>query len=168
MFAAALDFSFGGDIVSWTNYWGNGSGILTNTAGLNDKGNPLRDPVSEGGGIHLSGVDARGNPLEGYFDTQYYYQSLYPQVWAPSVYDASYVKLREISIGYELPKAFLNRTGLGLKAASISFVAQNPWLIYSGTPNIDPSETSGSSYNYVEGGQSISTRSYGLTVNLTF
>ena len=166
--AAALDFAIGGDIVSWTNYWGNGSGILTNTAGLNDKGNPLRDPVSEGGGIHLSGVDADGNPLDGYINPQYYYQSLYPQVWAPSVYDASYVKLREISIGYELPKAFLNKTGLGLKAASISFIAQNPWLIYSGTPNIDPSEISGSEYNYVEGGQSISTRSYGLTVNLTF
>ncbi|MDR0394707.1 MAG: SusC/RagA family TonB-linked outer membrane protein, partial [Tannerella sp.] len=166
--SAVLDFSVGGDIVSWTNYWGNGSGILNSTAGLNDKGSPLRDPVSKGGGVHLTGVDENGNPLDGYFDTQYYYQTFYPQVWAPSVYDASYVKLREISLGYELPKAFLNRTGLGLKAASVSFVAQNPWLIYSGTPNIDPSETSGSEYNYVEGGQSISTRSFGLTVNLTF
>lgn len=168
MLSAALDFSKGGEIVSWTNYWGHGSGILTSTVGMNDRGKPLRDPVSEGGGILLKGVDKEGNPLQGYVDAQYYYQSVYPAVWAPSVYDASYVKLREVSIGYELPKSFLVKTRTGIKAASISFIAQNPWLIYSGTPNIDPSETSGSNYNFVEGGQSISTRTYGVTVNLTF
>lgn len=168
MLSLAFDYSIGGNLVSWTNYWGNGSGILTSTAGLNDRGKPLRDPVSEGGGVHLTGVDADGNPLDGYFDTQTYYQNIYPQVWAPSVYDATYVKLREIALGYELPKSLLSKTGLGVKAASISFIAQNPWLIYSGTPNIDPSETSGASLNFVEGGQSISTRSFGVTVNLTF
>ena len=90
----------------------------------------------------------------------------YPQVWAPAIYDASYIKLREISLSYNLPKKFLGNSGV--KAASLAFIAQNPWLIYSGTPNIDPSETSGADYNYVEGGQSIPTRSYGITVNLTF
>ncbi len=166
--SAVLDFSKGGSIVSYTNYWGHGSGILNTTVGLNDRGKPLRDPVKDGGGIHLKGVDKDGNPLEGYFDTQTYYQSFYPRVWAPSVYDASYVKLREVSLGYELPKNILDSSKLGVKAASISFIAQNPWLIYSGTPNIDPSETSGADRSYVEGGQSISTRSYGVTVNLTF
>lgn len=166
--SAALDFSKGGSLVSWTNYWGNGSGILNSTVGMNDRGKPMRDPVSEGGGIHLAGVDRDGKPMDGYIDTQYYYQNLYPAVWSHSVYDASYVKLREVSLGYQLPKGLLTRTGLGLQAASISFIAQNPWLIYSATPNIDPSEISGSEYNYVEGGQSISTRSFGITLNLTF
>ncbi len=166
--SAALDFSKGGNIVSWTNYWGNGSGILTSTTGLNDRGKPLRDPVSEGGGVHLTGVDKDGNPLDGYFDTQYYFQNFYPQVRAHSVYDASYVKLRELSVGYDLPKPLLEKMRLGVKSARFSFVAQNPWLIYSATPNIDPSETGGAEWNYVEGGQSISTRSYGISVNLTF
>lgn len=168
MFAASLDFSVGGNLVSWTNYWGNGSGILTSTVGLNDRGKPVRDPVADGGGIFLEGVDANGSPLSGYIEAQYYYQNLYPGVWSHSVYDASYVKLRELSLGYEIPKTLLSRLGLGLQAASVSVIAQNPWLIYSGTPNIDPSETSGADYNYVEGGQSISTRSYGVTINLTF
>ena len=166
--AASLDFSKGGDLVSWTNLWGMGSGIFTETAGLNDRGNPIRDLVSDGGGILLKGVDRDGNPKEGYIDAQYYYQSLYPQVWAPSIYDATYVKLRELSLSYELPKMFLSNIGLGVNAASIGFSAQNPWLIYSGTPNIDPSETSGANNNYVEGGQSIATKSYGVTINLTF
>ena len=165
-FAASLDFSKGGNLVSFSNLWGNSSGILASTVGNNDKGKPIRDPVSEGGGIHLKGVDLDGNPLEGYIDAQYYYQMCYPQVWAPAIYDASYIKLREISLSYNLPKKFLGNSGV--KAASLAFIAQNPWLIYSGTPNIDPSETSGADYNYVEGGQSIPTRSYGITVNLTF
>lgn len=165
---AALDFSKGGQLVSWTNLWGMGSGILQATVENNDRGVPMREDVAKGGGIHLTGVDLQGNPVDGYVDAQYYYQSRYPLVWAPSVYDASYVKLREISVGYELPQSFLNRTRLGLKGASIAFIAQNPWLIHSGTPNIDPSETSGANYNYVEGAQTIATRSYGITLNLTF
>ena len=93
--AASLDFSKGGELVSWTNLWGMGSGIFTETAGLNERGKPIRDLVSDGGGVLLKGVDRDGNPKEGYIDAQYYYQSLYPQVWAPSIYDATYVKLRE-------------------------------------------------------------------------
>ncbi len=168
MIGLSIDYAIGGNIVSWTNYWGKGSGILQETVGLNDRGKPIRDPVEEGGGIHLVGVDKDGNPVDGYLDAQIYYQDLSPQIWKEAVYDATYVKLREISVGYNFKKDLLDKLGVGLTAARISFVAQNPWLIYSGTPNIDPSEISGSSYGYVEGGQSISTRSYGFTIGLTF
>lgn len=164
----SLDFSKGGELVSWTNLWGMGSGILQKTVEKNDRGVPMREDVANDGGIHLSGVDKDGNPLDGYIDAQYYYQSRFPQVWSESIFDASYVKLREISLRYDFPKTLLKKANIGLNAASLAFIAQNPWLIYSGTPNIDPSETSGSEYNYVEGGQSIATRSYGLTVYLTF
>ena len=54
------------------------------------------------------------------------------------------------------------------RKASVAFVATNPWLIYSACPNIDPSEIAGVDYNYLEGGQAMSTRSFGLTVNITF
>ena len=76
--------------------------------------------------------------------------------------------MRELSVTYDVPTAFLDKTKSGIKKASLSFVAQNPWLIYSGVPNIDPSESGGATYNYIEGGQAASTRSFGLTVNLTF
>jgi len=166
--AASLDFSKGGSIVSYSNLWGMGSGTLKETTGNNDRGVPMRDPVEKGGGVHLTGVDKDGNPMDGYIDAQTYYQDLYPQVWAPSVYDATYVKLREVSLSYQLPKKLINKTNIGLTDARISFVAQNPWLIYCGTPNIDTSETGGATMNYIEGGQSISTRSYGITVSLRF
>ena len=76
--------------------------------------------------------------------------------------------MRELSVRYDVPQAFLNKLNWGVKKASLSFVAQNPWLIYSAVPNLDPSEMGAASYNYIEGGQAASVRSYGVTVNLTF
>jgi len=89
-------------------------------------------------------------------------------IWEDYVYDASYVKMRELSIGYDVPKSFLQKVNCGVKQASVSFVAQNPWLIYSAVPNIDPSEMGAADYNFLEGGQAASVRTFGFTVNLTF
>ena len=73
--------------------------------------------------------------------------------------------MRELSMGYDFAPSLLNRLKLGLTSASISFVANNPWLIYSAILNIDPSE---SNTNWLEGGQAASTRSFGFTVKLGF
>ena len=166
--SAALDFMIGGQIVSWTNLWGEGSGLLDVTAAVNDKGVNVREPVQKGGGIYMEGVDADGNPKSGYMDAYYYYSYKSTYNAASYVYDKTYVKLRELSLKYQLPKSLLNKLNIGLSSASIAFVATNPWLIYSAVPNIDPSEVGGASYNGLEGGQALSTRSFGLTLNVTF
>ena len=163
--SASLDFLVGGQVVSWSNLWGNTSGLLAKTAELNDKGVNVREPVANGGGIHLSGVDQNGNEFDTYLPASEYYMDIYPQVWEESVYDRTYMKLREISLAYDLPKAFLKKLDIGLSAARVSFVANNPWLIYSAVPNIDPSELGTS---YYEGGAAPSTRSFGMTLKLTF
>ena len=165
---ASLDYMVGGSMVSWTNMWGTGSGILASTAKLNPRGVNEREPVPCGGGVYMEGVDANGNPMSGYVDAyQYYHYKAYYDCdsW---VYDRTYVKLREVSLRYELPKKFVNSLGIGLTRASIALVANNPWLIYSAIPNIDPSEVVGTSYYYLEGGQAMSTRTFGATINLTF
>ncbi len=170
--AASFDFQIGGSLVSFTNLNGNGSGLLESTVGLNDKGNPVRNSVADGGGVRVDGVVDNGDgtytPVSSYVDAQYYYQSLRSTVLEGSVYDASYLKLRELSITYDVPAPFLQRTRTGIKKASVSFVAQNPWLIYSGIPNVDPSEAGAAYWNYIETGQAASTRSFGCTVSLTF
>jgi hypothetical protein len=148
--------------------WGSGSGILASTAKINPRGVNEREPVPCGGGVYMEGVDANGNPMSGYVDAyQYYHYKAYYDCdsW---VYDRTYVKLREVSLRYEFPKKFVNSLGIGLTRASIAFVANNPWLIYSAVPNIDPSEVVGTSYYYLEGGQAMSTRTFGATINLTF
>ena len=169
---ASFDFQIGGHIASFTNENGEGSGILASTAGVNDKGNPVRNPLSDGGGVRVDGVVDNGDgtftPTTTYVDAQYYYQSLKSALFEDYVYDASYLKLRELSLTYDLPSTFLSKTRTGIKKASVAFVAQNPWLICSGVPNIDPSEAGNSYWGFLEDGQSASTRSFGFTVNLTF
>ena len=165
---ASLDYVVGGQLVSWTNMWGTGSGLFASTAKINDRGVNEREPVGVGGGVHMVGVDSNGNAMDGYVDAyQYYHYKAYYDCdsW---VYDRTYVKLRELSLKYDLPSQFLKNLGIGISKASVAFVATNPWLIYSACPNLDPSEIAGVEYNYLEGGQAMSTRSFGFTVNITF
>ena len=117
--AANFDFSIGGQIVSWTNMWGIGSGILEGSANVNDKGINEREPVSKGGGVHVVGVDTEGNPVDTYINSYrwYHYKAQYDNdAW---VYDRTYLKMREISIGYNVPKNVLNKLNIGLSSASI-------------------------------------------------
>ena len=168
----SFDFQVGGSIASDTNMFGENSGLLKSTTGNNDKGNPVRASVADGGGVRIDGVvenqDGTYTPVTAYVDANYYYQSRKGTIWEDYVYKASYLKMRELSIGYDVPRSFLQKANCGIKKASVSFVAQNPWLIYSAVPNIDPSEMGAASYNYVEGGQAASVRTFGFTVNLTF
>ena len=168
----AFDFQIGGALASASNMFGYGSGLLAETAGYNDKGNPVRSSVESGGGVRVDGVVDNGDgtytPKTVYMDANTYYQSYYQNAWENFVYKASYLKMRELSVRYDVPTAWLAKHNWGVKAASLSFVASNPWLIYSAVPNLDPSEIGGVSYGYMEGGQAPSTKSFGFTVNLTF
>ena len=87
---------------------------------------------------------------------------------APSmfIYDNSYVKCREITLSYTLPKAWLKNVVDGL---TISFVARNPFIVWQNIPNIDPD----SNYNNTTGmgmeyGSLPSRKSYGFNVNVKF
>lgn len=163
--AANFDFMIGGQLVSWTNMWSTGSGTNAATAQLNNNGVNEREPISKGGGVHVAGVDQDGNPVDAYMNAyQYYHYLAYydNDYW---VYDRTYLKMRELSVSYSFPKVLLQKAGIGLNSASLSFVAGNPWLIYSAVPNVDPSE-SGS--NWIEGGQAAATRTFGFTIKLGF
>ena len=167
-FSASLDYLKGGKLISWTNMWGTGSGLFASTAEVNNRGVNVREPVAVGGGVYMEGVDEDGNPMSGYVDAYQYYHAKANYDCDSWAFDRSYVKLREVSIKYDIPAKVLAKLGVGLSRASISAVATNPWLIYSACPNLDPSEIAGVEYNYLEGGQAMSTRSFGLTLSVTF
>lgn len=164
--AANFDFMIGGSMVSWTNLWSTGSGTNASTALLNPNGVNEREPIVNGGGVLVEGVDSEtGDPVSCYMNayTYYHYKAYYDlDAW---VYKRSYLKMRELSLNYQFPTALLQKAKIGLTNASISLVASNPWLIYSACPNVDPSETGD---NWLEGGQAASTRSFGFTVKLGF
>ncbi|WP_420575939.1 SusC/RagA family TonB-linked outer membrane protein [Ekhidna sp.] len=88
-----------------------------------------------------------------------------------SVFDASYVKLREVTISYRIPNGLLS--GTPLKAASIGFEARNLWLIDSEVPHIDP-EASFFGPGLIGGQANVefynvpSSTTFGANVRLTF
>ena len=160
-----VDYSYGGKFFSLSDFWGTFSGLTARTAELNDRGIPLRDPVADGGGVHVFGVDATGKAVDYYVDGQtYFHQFRNNSISENSVYDLSFVKLRELSFGYKLP---VEKLGIGkyVKNAVFSVVSRNPWLIWSKTKGFDPSEISN-----VQGedGQLPGTRSVGVNLKLGF
>jgi TonB-linked SusC/RagA family outer membrane protein len=163
-FGASMDFQVGGKLFSVSRGNTFGSGLAEETAGVNDKGNPKRDDPAKGGGIRIPGVyESNGQPNTTYIGAQDYYEGYIPYAWEEQTYDATYVKLRELSVGYTLPVKFAAK--MKAQRASISLVARNPWLIYTAVPGIDPSESAGL---WMEGGQLPGTRSIGLNLKLTF
>jgi TonB-linked SusC/RagA family outer membrane protein len=173
-----IDFQEGGLYHSVTDMFSMGAGLHEYTAGLNDKGNPKRDPVSAGGGIHQVGVYADGSVADFYRD---------PNSWAWGnwtrddlwLVDASFVKLRQVRLGYSFDGDKLSNTpftgiNVALIGNNLAILSETTdWGDYRGakTPGLDPSELgsgwSGSNYAS-EGGQLPSARSVGLNVSLKF
>ena len=83
------------------------------------------------------------------------------------MYDASFIKLRQVSVGYRLPSKLLSSTPV--QSASLSFVARNLFLLYDTLDNVDPesnyNNTNGQGLDYFGAPQ---TRTYGLNLKVTF
>jgi hypothetical protein len=57
-----VDVKKGGQLYNLDTYYGFGTGLYPETAGVNELGNPSRLPVAQGGGILLDGVKEDGSP----------------------------------------------------------------------------------------------------------
>ncbi|MTI41642.1 SusC/RagA family TonB-linked outer membrane protein [Fulvivirga lutimaris] len=87
----------------------------------------------------------------------------------PFIYDASFVKLREISISYSFPTAMLSNSFIN--GLQVGVEGRNLALLYSKVPHIDPESNlfgSGADGFGVERASVPSTRSLGFNVRLTF
>ncbi len=160
-----FDYQFGGKFTSLSQMWGSYSGLTARTATINDLGNPIRDAVADGGGIHVHGVNAEGQPVDYYVEAQTYYQSLYNNYTIDEfIGDLTFIKLRELSVGYSLPVAKLGLSKY-FNNATVSVVTRNPFLVYAKSKDFDPSEISAT---YGETGQLPGTRSIGVNLRIGF
>lgn len=151
-----FDVKLGAKVYSGTNY------NLYN-AGLHQATLEGRE-----GGVIGKGVTASGATNSTSVDAQTYWQSVVNQnITEEFVYDASFVKLREISFGYTLPKSSLERTPF--KGATFSLVGRNLWTIHKNTPNIDPESAynNGNAQGLELNGNPF-TRNVGFNLNLKF
>lgn len=152
-----IDIQQGGKYFSTTNMWGMYSGMLEETAlGGNREA-----------GVTLPGVRENGSVNDIRLDAQTWGSTYYNTVDAQNVFDASYVKLRDITVGYDLPKSI---TGNFLQGIRISAFARNLFAWNLANKGIDPENTSYGSGNIqgIEGGSLPSTRTYGVNVNFKF
>ncbi len=179
-FSFLFDIQKGGKFYSVSHMWGMYSGMLGATAGVNDKGNEIRDPVANGGGIKLDGVTGTvkwnddgtytvtdTKPNEKYIEGQTWAAKHYSgKLGSTSMFDADYIKLREITLGYTFPKVkFGPFTNL-----RISAYGKNLLVTGLDLKGFDPETTVGGSGNIqgLEGGFVPATRNYGFNIQFGF
>lgn len=175
-----FDVRYGGEIMSRTLLIGGTSGMMIETVGNNELGNPKRDPIAQGGGVAPDGVfqDDNGNYIENYslpegqrkrLSGRDYYWWVYNRGNEEiGMYDASYVKLREVKLGYTLPNKITRR--FGVSDLRLSLVGRN-LLLWTENPHFDPETFSFSGNTIVPGVEDMATpssRSYGFNVSLKF
>ena len=190
--SALIDAQMGGNFFSLDTWYGYATGVYDFQAGTNEYGNPIRSYNEDGGGMTWADVqasnpqietpvlwdgvtvDADGNPsgftennlpmyMNGYGNTLGY-------ALAPNelhVYDASFVKLRELSVTYQVPTSKLG--DLPIAGVDVSLVGRNLAILYKNTPYSDPE--AGLSAGNVQGYQSgayPSLREVGLNLRVKF
>lgn len=185
-----VDAHVGGKIYSNTNRTGTYTGVLASTLpgrGTENGGISYYYPgnstankavqIAAGGtapggatvyddGMIFKGVLADGSANSTILPAQQYYKG-FTNADEAFVYSATYVKLREVKLGYTLPSGWIK--SIGLQSASISVVGRNLLIIHKAVPNIDP-ETAFNTGN----GQGLedltlpSVRTVGFNLNVKF
>ena len=179
-FSFLIDMQKGGSIYSLDMYYGLYTGLYPETVFTNDLGNPVRDPLvgtpgnyaANSGGYIIEGVNVANGvstPNKTRIDasTSDFGFGTAARPHRDFVYDASFIKLREVSLSYNIPSALL--TKLLVKSATVSFVGSNLWIIHKNLPYADPE--AGLSAGNIQGysvGSLPGTRDFGFNLKFNF
>jgi len=166
-----FDMRQGGDIYSVTNVWGRVAGQLKETIpGRCDwEGSGYYPACTPETGIVVDGVNEVSpgvyQPNTTVIDAETFWTYNY-YVEENNLEDASYIKLREVSLSYPLPASWVSRWGVN--GIDVSLVGRN-LALWTDARHIDP-ETALESTNIqgFEYGQMPSARSLGLNVTVRF
>ena len=166
---ALVDWQKGGKYRSLTNIWGHYSGIFEETAANN-----IREE-----GLVLEGVtgtvtyDTDGNytvtntaPNTTVISAQTWGTDFFFRNDNQNVFDADYIKLREITLGYSLPKNWIGT----LNDVTVTAFGRNLGVWGLDNEYFDPEQATAGSGNIQgsEGGSLPSTKTYGLNLQLKF
>jgi outer membrane receptor protein involved in Fe transport len=164
-----IDAKKGGSLFSIDQWYGQGTGLYAASAGKNDLGNPVRNDVANGGGVIFAGTgpDHKPNtkrvPLTGLYGYGY---NNFPN--SAYVYDASYIKLREVTLSYSVPHSALAKMSY-VKGIDISLYGRNLWIIHKNLPDADPEDApSSGNVQGVQVGSYPTYRNMGVNVKFNF
>ncbi|MHA7058604.1 SusC/RagA family TonB-linked outer membrane protein [Aquimarina sp. M1] len=158
--AAQVEYTHGGDIFS------------TTASALLSRGLTTDTDFDRTQTFILPGVTATGAPNTTQIAaTDYGFNNSGFVIDEQAVYDASTIRLREVSLSYSFPKKFLEQTPFG--SLSVRIIGQNMWYKAINFPdglNFDPEVTSlgvgnGQGFDYLTG---PTAKRYGFSLNLTF
>jgi TonB-linked SusC/RagA family outer membrane protein len=151
-----IDIQKGGSYFSTTHMWGSYAGMLEATAanGIRENG-IIVDAVYEDGTKNTSAL-----PGQAWAQQHYGLDAL-------NVFDADYIKLREVTLGYSVPK---NIIGSLFTDVRFSLFARNLFTWGLAWDGMDPEMASYGSGNIqgLEGGSLPSTRTYGMNLEFKF
>ncbi len=167
--SALLDIQQGGKYFSVTNMFGMYSGMLEETAANNVR---ETGTISQGvTGTVTSNGDGTYTVTNTAQNTKNvsaasYYGHYYSGPTAQNVFDADYVKLREVTVSYTFPKKWSGP----FSNVVVSAFGRNLGTWGLDNKHIDPEQASGGSGNIqgLEGGSLPSTRTYGMNLKLQF
>ncbi|MBN3036270.1 MAG: SusC/RagA family TonB-linked outer membrane protein [Bacteroidales bacterium] len=179
--AFLLDLRFGGKFYSRTNYDLNIRGLSEATLLGGPDPNGVYTPreyilpdgmiLDDGEYRELTREDLIESGLSsgGLTGQQYWENIMDAEIPEAVIYDATYLKFRELVVSYTLPSNLINNTSF--EAASLSVVIRN-LAVWTRIPNVDPETFSGSQQagavlGYDSGGVP-SVRNIALNVNLRF
>jgi hypothetical protein len=125
-------------------------------------------------GVVQTGTDPDGKPIYSQntkpVDPNVFWPLYYGDdkgIAPPFIYDASYIKMREIVASFVLPSRWSKK--ISAQSISLSVVSRNPFIIHKNVPNVDPD----SNYNNGNGqgleyGSLPGRRSWGINLNVKF
>ena len=171
----SIDYQSGGLFYSETRNFNTGAGLSQETVGTNDKGNDWREypgayTLAGGnvgtGGIRIPGVFASGAENNRYIAARAYWYTARQKDASNYLLDASYIKLREVRLGYSIPGKALQSLKV-VKTANVGVIVSNAWLIWAAAKKygVDPSELESF---YREGGQLSQSRQIGFNIRVGF
>jgi TonB-linked SusC/RagA family outer membrane protein len=170
-----FDWRQGGTIVSRIKALGSTSGVLQETL-LGREGGTPNTQFSDGNGIIGEGVTNIGTPQNPVYapNTTAVAASTFNNAFydrgneASALYDASYVKLRQLSIYYTFPEKVAK--SLGTEDLKIGLIGSN-LLLFTENPHFDPELNALQERNIVQGVEDFSypsTRSFGVSLKTNF
>jgi TonB-linked SusC/RagA family outer membrane protein len=150
-----IDLNYGGQVYMGSIQTGSRNGNLASTLAGRETG--LVFPgVTKEGAVNTQSVSAQS------------YWGKLAGITEAFVYDATNARLRELSLGYTVPRNCLAKTPFTSLKASV--VARNLWMIYSKTEGFDPEAgfSNGSKTQGYEFGSMPTMRSFGFNINVAF
>ena len=160
--SALIDIKQGGDIFD------RGSSVARRTGQLAETAIGREEGVI---GVGVKNIGSAESPEyvtnDVIVDAQAFFGNHHPRnVNEVAIFDASYVKLREVTLGYTLPESLLERTKF-IRSMKVSLVGRNLAILHRNTPHIDPEgDRYGGNLQGFVYGQLPSTRNVGFNVNI--